>query len=141
MTSKSRYITATCIVVGLLLSGSALMAAIDFLGADVKATLLNDGTTVIVSGQARCTQGDTLNISTILSQTVKQGSVIGTGSSSTDVCTGELQTWTATTSVIYPAIGTWKKGPAGLTVGANSCAPGGSPCSDQIVLTTKVHLQ
>jgi len=141
MTSKSRYITASCVVVGLLLSGGALMAAVAFLGVDVKATLLNDGATVIVTGQARCTQGDTLNIATILSQTVKQGSLIGTGSSDTDVCTGQLQTWTATTTLIYPANGLWKKGPAGLTVGASSCPSGGGSCSDQQVVTTKVHIQ
>lgn len=52
-----------------------------------------------------------------------------------------LQTWTATTSIVYPANGNWKKGPAGLTVGASSCDRIGSPCSDQVVVTTKVHLQ
>jgi hypothetical protein len=143
MVAKSRYLTASWVLIGVLFSGGVLVAMVDFLSADSKAIIIGDGSSVVVTGQIQCTDGDTFGVTAIVAQNVKQDSVIATGSTSgTDTCTGQLQTYVVTAEIVYPANGTFKKGPASLTLQAQSCNV--DPivgCSDPVTVQTKTHLQ
>src|SRR2546422_1373468 len=94
MVTKSRSLVRGSVLLGLVvLSGSLLLAAVDFLEPDSKAYLNGGGTGAVVTGQIRCTSVDTFSVVAILNQNVSQGSVIGTGNSdSTATCLGVLQT-------------------------------------------------
>ena len=82
MVTKSRYLTASLVLIGVLFSGGVLVAAVDFLDADSKAFIIGDGSSVVVTGRIQCTDGDTFSVTAIVAQNVRQGSVISTGTTS-----------------------------------------------------------
>ena len=139
--NRLRGLTAVGLFVGLVASGGVLMATVEFLDADAKASIIGDGSSAVVTGRIQCTDGHTMNIQAIIAQNVRQDSVISTGFEDDDVCNGEVQAFVIPVEILFPADGKFKKGPASLTLQAQSCDPITFECSDPVALQTKVHMQ
>ncbi len=121
----------------LLLVTAALADELFSVGIDSKAPLVAGNTAAVVSGTVSCATGDTLLVSAVINQA--SGNVIAQGSGSNqnlNVCNGPEQPWSVTATAFS---GTFKNGPAGVTVNVEACNQTTFQCDYQQI-TVRIHL-
>lgn len=96
------------LTLSLALYGTAT-ASVSSLTLNQKADLAASKTAVVVSGTIVCAAGDSANISVVITQSSGQVDAAGSGDA-TVVCSGTVQSWSATVQVVIGAA--FKHGPA-----------------------------
>lgn len=127
--------TYACAAALIAVGTATLKANINFLDVDTKVTLVG-GTNAIVTGTIVCDSSDTVSIAADVIQE-QSGGVLSAGQVNDIVCTGFLQSFTIPTTVLVPANGELKKGPATVLVQASSTD---GTNFDSSIVTQKGHI-
>ena len=122
----SRVLKGLLIMAVLLVAASVANAQPTSISVDSKAQITADGTAVNVTGFIVCPSGETFDVTAIVLQNHAGTSTTAAGSSPGETdCAGIPQGYSVLATVLLPANGQLKPGPANLLL-QSSTTPGGS---------------
>ena len=123
----SRVLKSLLIMGVFLVAASVANAQPTSTSVDSKALITADGTAVNVTGFIVCSSPDTFDVTAIVLQTHAGTSTTAAGSAGPTACTGAPQPYAVVATVLIPANGQLKPGPANLLLQSSTSSGGSGP--------------